>query len=103
MRPTATLVGVLIFAWGGAAAAAMPPIPLEDRFAGAGESDKKSMGAGVGFAGINEDYFVQLTLQSELNFGKVGVGFAIPLNLRVVDKDPENNDDYYGAIRREDW
>lgn len=73
--------------------------------------DKNSFGAGLGFRGIGEDYFVTLQLRLGLNLGPVGVGVAFPLNLRVWDRDPTLDSldppqkDFGGMlrIRREDW
>ncbi len=82
---------------------AMEPIPGEERFAGKVTDPSNEAAGQLGFAKMNEDYFMQLTLRTGLNFGKVGIGLQVPLNLRVWDKDPENNDDYYGMVRYEDW
>ena len=81
---------------------ALTPIPGEDRFKSTLET-KNSMGAALGAGFIDEDFFLKLTLRSELNLGKIGVGLQIPLNLRVYDKKPKNDNDYYGLVRREDW
>ncbi len=85
------------------AAAQLGPIPGEERFAGIAGDEQNTAGAGLGYAKISEDHFLQLTIRTGLNLGKIGIGFQIPLNLRVIDNDPENNDDYGGIIRKEDW
>jgi hypothetical protein len=79
------------------------PIPGEERFAGLVPQNTQTIGAGLGFGQINEDYFVQLNIKTELNLGPVGLGLQIPLNLRVIDRDPKNHGDYYGLVRKEDW
>lgn len=85
------------------AVAGLGPIPGEDRFEGLTEEQPNSAGAELGFGAIDEDFFLKLTLRTGLNLGKVGIGLQVPLNLRVVDRDPKNEDDYYGLIRQEDW
>ncbi len=79
------------------------PMPGEERFAGMLPQTKPTLGADVGFAQMDGDYFLQLTLKTELNLGQVGLGLQAPLNLRVIDRDPKAHGDYYGLIRREDW
>jgi hypothetical protein len=86
-----------------AAHADMGPMPGEERFAAIMPQQQQSLGAQMGFAQLNEDFFMQLTLKTELNLGPVGLGLQVPLNLRVWDRNPKNNNDYYGLIRREDW
>ena len=83
--------------------ASMSPMPGEERFQTLLGEEKQTLGAQIGMAGIEEDFFFQLTLRAELNLGPVGLGLQVPLNLRVYDRDPQNNNDYLGAIRREDW
>ncbi|MEO1482023.1 MAG: hypothetical protein AAFU77_07935 [Myxococcota bacterium] len=87
-------------------AQALPPIPGEERFKSMLPADGEASGDGaaeIGFGQIDEDYFIKVQLRTDFNLGKVGVGLAIPLNLRIIDEDPENNDDFYGVIRREDY
>ena len=84
-------------------AAAMDPIPGEERFAALKEGEQNSAGAELGFGKLEEDFYLQLTARVGLNFGKLGLGLQVPLNLRVIDEDPENNNDFYGVIRYEDW
>jgi hypothetical protein len=72
------------------------PIPGEERFAGLAEKEgKNSAGAGLGFGKIGDDYFLQLVPRLDLNFGKVGLGINVPLQLEVYDD--------LGRFRREDW
>ncbi|MBI5511771.1 MAG: hypothetical protein HY903_23695 [Deltaproteobacteria bacterium] len=100
MRKLSLWVGVLLWAPG---AFAMDPIPGEERFVGKMGEPQNTGGGELGFAKIDEDFYLQLTLRTGLNLGKVGVGLQVPLNLRVVDKDPKNDRDYYGLVRYEDW
>lgn len=64
-----------------------------------------SFGGELLFGRLDEDFF--LTLALKLNFDREnwGVGFQVPVRLRVVDNEPENErgDDFAGLIRREDW
>jgi len=85
------------------ALADLGPMPGEERFKGLVPDDKQHVGMDAGFGRIEEDYFVQLTLKTELNLGPVGLGLQVPLNLRVWDKAPKATGDYYGLIRHEDW
>ncbi|MEO0459628.1 MAG: hypothetical protein AAF219_02205 [Myxococcota bacterium] len=77
------------------------PIPGEERFANTLPADELTgQGtAGLGFGQIDEDYFLQLRLRTEFSVGKVGVGLQIPLNLRVWDREPDDDD----VIRDEDY
>ena len=81
--------------------AEMPPMPGEQRFEGTMPSSTQTVGAGLGVAQIDGDYFLQLVLKTELNLGPVGLGLQVPLNLRMPPKKSEH--DYYGIIRRQDW
>ncbi|MDP7039905.1 MAG: hypothetical protein QGI45_12150 [Myxococcota bacterium] len=82
---------------------ALGDLPMENLFTQASGGDTKSMGADMALVGIGEDFFLQLSLNTELNLGKIGLGLQVPLNLRVIDKDPKSDNDYYGLIRHEDW
>ncbi|MEL6341342.1 MAG: hypothetical protein AAFQ65_15665, partial [Myxococcota bacterium] len=77
------------------------PIPGEERFANTLPADELTGAgtAGLGFGQIDEDYFLQLRLRTEFSVGKVGVGLQIPLNLRVWDREPDDDD----VIRDEDY
>jgi hypothetical protein len=87
-----------------ALALAMEPIPGEDRFEGLVKSeDSTTAGAGLGIRKINEDWFLNISPRFDLSLGKIGLGIQVPLNLRVADNDPENDDDFAGILREEDW
>jgi hypothetical protein len=58
-----------------------------------------AFGGGMMFEKINEDYFITLDLQNRLSLGPVTFGLWVPLRLRVVDNDPDND----SVIRKEDW
>jgi hypothetical protein len=62
-----------------------------------------TFGGELGFNGLGGDYFLSLALR--LNFDRENWGFGIqaPLRVRIIDNDPENNNDYGGFIRKEDW
>jgi hypothetical protein len=53
----------------------------------------------LSFAKYQEDYFLNVTLGTAFSFGKFSFGVQAPLKIRVIDKDPEN-DQWY---REEDW
>ena len=48
---------------------------------------------------LNEDIFVTLDVYNRLSFGPVSVGMWLPLRLRVLDRDPDDD----GTLRAEDW
>jgi len=82
----------------------MGPVPGEERFETLNEfQDRTTLGAELGFSQVDEDYFLTLRPRFDLNFGNFGLGLQIPLNLRVIDKSPKNDNDYGGIIRAEDW
>jgi len=89
------------------ASAQLGPIPGEERFdalESAGEGTSGSAGAALMFGQLGgEDYFLLISPRFDLNLGPVGLGLQVPLNLRVWDKDPQNDDDFLGIIRKEDW
>jgi hypothetical protein len=47
----------------------------------------KSIGAGIGFGQIGDDYYARINLGFELNLGKLGVGVQAPLNVLVYEGD----------------
>lgn len=103
MRRVLVAVAVLLVPLAARAQLGIGPIPGEERFAGIVPQNTQTIGAGLGFGRMNEDYFVQLAVKTELNLGPVGLGLQVPLNLRVIDSDPKNEGDYWGLVRREDW
>jgi hypothetical protein len=73
--------------------------------AASGADPQEGMGAFNGdanFGMIDGDLFTTINLGLSLDLGKVGLGFQVPLRLRVVDNDPKN-DSYGGVLRKEDW
>ncbi len=103
-RVSFVAAGFLVLATPLSAFADLGPMPGEENFKTMlPDQQKQNIGAELGFAAIDEDFFLQLTLKSELNLGPVGLGLQIPLNLRVWDRDPKAKGDYYGLIRKEDW
>lgn len=86
-------------------ASTLGPMPGEERFKNVMD-DSGATGngtAGLGFGKIDDDYFLQFQLRTDLNLGPVGLGLGIPLNLRIVDNDPQNTGDHYDIIRKEDY
>ncbi|MEL6545746.1 MAG: hypothetical protein AAFQ82_14025, partial [Myxococcota bacterium] len=65
------------------------PIPGEERFQNLGEPEDLTGGgaAGIGAGKIDDEWFLQLQINTDFNLGKVGVGLSIPLNLRLEDPD----------------
>lgn len=56
------------------------------------------------FGKVAEDFYVNLNLRLTFDRENWGVGFQVPLRLRILDEAPEQpNDDYLGLLRREDW
>src|SRR5690349_4606648 len=96
---------VVVLAASHAQAGSLGPIPGEERFTEGqqGKDPESSAGAQLGFSQIEEDYFLTITPQLDLNLGQFGAGLQVPLNLRVIDQKPKNEDDYGGIIRKEDW
>lgn len=52
---------------------------------------------------IEEDWFLFLRPQLNIDLGRFGLGLQVPLRIRIEDNDPEDEDDYGDLIRREDW
>ncbi len=86
---------------------AMDPIPGEDRFESLLPNEENTMGANIGFAKLQDDFVFQLVLRTDLNFGKIGLGLQVPLNIRLYNQVTGDfgptDEDYYGLIRHEDW
>ncbi len=73
-----------------------------ENYSGPGTRDQLS--GQLGFGRIAEDYFVNFALRLSFDRENWGVGFQIPLRIRVHDQDPKTvNEDYLGVLRREDW
>jgi len=95
---TTAILTLPSLAWG------MEPVPgLEGLDALSGGGDSKSVGVGVGFGQMDEDWFLKTQLMTEINLGKFGLGIRVPLNIRVKDNDPTADGDLGGVIRKEDW
>ena len=58
-----------------------------------------SAAAAMGWVKLGEDHFVAVNVATTLNLGLFRVGINAPLNLRVLDNDPQNE----GVVRKEDW
>lgn len=101
-----TTCAASLFCATAAAQTAMPTFPGEDRFQNivpASSEDSTTLGAGLGFRKIDEDFFLQIAPTFDINLGAVGLGVHVPLNLRIIDQEPKNDRDFGGVIRREDW
>lgn len=94
---------VLMGSLSGSTAWALDPIPGEERFQGMFERpEESSVSSGFDFGMIGEDWFISITPRIELNFGRFGLGLQVPLNLKIVDNDPQN-EEIGGVLRKEDW
>lgn len=59
----------------------------------------KRIDGGLGFGMISEDLYFRLNIGTELDFGRIGFGLQIPLNIRIYDREPKGG----STIRKEDW
>ena len=55
------------------------------------------------FGRLDEDFFMNINLRLNFDQKYWGVGFQVPLRLRIIDNDPQDTDDIGSIIRREDW
>jgi hypothetical protein len=62
-----------------------------------------TFGGELGFNGLGGDYFLTLALRLNFDQSNWGFGLQVPLRLRLIDNDPQNDLDYGGILRREDW
>lgn len=62
-----------------------------------------SFGGELLFGKLAEDYYLSLALRLNFDREMWGVGFQLPLRFRIIDRDPQNDNDFGGIIRREDW
>lgn len=62
-----------------------------------------SFGGELMFGKIGEDVFANLMLRLSFDRENWGVGFGLPLRLRIIDNDPQNADDLGSILRKEDW
>jgi hypothetical protein len=70
---------------------------------GAPESINKGRLAGdINFGMIDGDLFTTINLDFSMDLGKIGFGVRVPLRLRLIDEDPQN-DEVGGVFRAEDW
>jgi hypothetical protein len=63
----------------------------------------QSLGGELMFGKIGEDVFANLVLRLNFDRENWGVGFGVPLRLRIIDNDPQNDDDLGSVLRKEDW
>jgi hypothetical protein len=62
-----------------------------------------SLGGELLFGQLGEDIFATLNLRLNFDRDNWGVGFNVPVRLRLVDLDPQSDGDIGGIIRKEDW
>ncbi len=55
------------------------------------------------FGRLDEDFFMNVILRLSFDQENWGIGLQAPLRLRIVDNDPQDDDDIGSIIRREDW
>ena len=75
------------------------PTPPFSAAGGGGGEMKGALSAGMLFEQLGGDYFITLDLYNTLSFGPISFGLWVPLRLRVIDNDPQND----GVFRKEDW
>lgn len=74
-----------------------PTPPPSGSMGGKGFSGRFS--GGVLYEQIEGDHFITLDLYNTLSIGPVSFGLWVPLRLRIIDNDPQND----GVFRKEDW
>ena len=67
------------------------------------QTNANRVGGLATFGRLDEDFFLNITLRLSFDREYWGVGFQVPLRLRVIDNDPQDRDDIGSVIRREDW
>ena len=109
---------------GGAAAAQVPLIPVPptapltsptvppvnatlDGALGSAGGFSGMAGGDIGVGRMGDAWFMRLNIGTELDFGKIGVGFQVPLNIRLQDRCdgrmlPEGCA-FNSRLRHEDW
>jgi hypothetical protein len=75
------------------------PTPPPGMLSAGASGFKGQFMGGLLFEQINEDYFVTVDLYNSFSFGPVTLGVWVPLRMRVIDEDPDND----GIFRKEDW
>jgi hypothetical protein len=102
----------VVIAWSfiaaGGAMAQTPTVPPVNAnviatAAGAAAGMTGSAGGDLGFGKIGDAYFLRLNIGTELDFGAIGVGLQIPLNIRVSDRCAGQDCPFNSRLRREDW
>ena len=76
---------------------------LADAESKASPVDTAALTGELGFGGLGEDYFLTLSVGFNFDREDYGFGVQVPLRLRVWDRDPQNDADFGGVLRREDW
>lgn len=76
---------------------------LADAEAAASPANNGALTGELGFGGLGEDYFLTLSVGFNFDRDDYGFGVQVPLRLRIWDRDPKNDADYGGVLRREDW
>jgi hypothetical protein len=61
------------------------------------------LAGGLGFERLGEDWFARLDLLLAFDWESFGFGLQLPVRFRVIDEDPQNDDDLLGLVRSEDW
>jgi len=60
------------------------------------------LGGDLNFGQIDGDLFTTINLDFALDLGKIGFGVRVPLRIRVIDEDPQDNESA-SVFRKEDW
>jgi len=60
------------------------------------------VGGDLNMGQIDGDLFMTINLDFSMDFGKIGFGVRVPLRLRLMDNDPQNEESA-SVFRKEDW
>ncbi|RME19832.1 MAG: hypothetical protein D6806_17585 [Deltaproteobacteria bacterium] len=96
-RYAALAVGLLV-----ASPAAAQDAESMKQAAKAAMAQTGSMNGDVNFGMIDDDLFMTLNLGFSMDLGTIGFGVRVPLRLRLMDSDPQD-EEYGSVLRREDW
>ncbi len=83
----------------GANAWAQDGLPPAAAGSAAAQDFSGQAGADLAFGRLGEDYFLTVYLAASFAISQLKIGLQVPLRLRVIDNEPEQDD----IIRKEDW
>ena len=65
--------------------------------------DQNTFSGFATFGRLDEDFFLNVTLRLSFDREYWGIGLQVPVRFRLIDNDPQDNDDIGSVIRKEDW